>query len=519
VSRAARVLLAAVLVLAAALRAWNLDWEIGRAYHADEPHKVAAARALLDEGFADTGYFNHPYLILEGAAGVSLACGPLLPGRLSAEERVKLAGRAFSAIAGVLTVLAAFLLAREAARGIPGASAGAAEGAGLLAAALLAVAPAAVVHSRYFKEDAALALWTTLALRFALRVARGGGAWDLVLSTVAAALALSTKWSGGLALLLPPAAAALRWTGPGAPALPWRRAVSGGLGLAALAAGVFLLVNPQVLLYPDGVLADLRWEAGHAAGEGHGLPVSTAAWFGGWHLVRSLVPGLTVPLLAAGGFGLALAAATRERGILLLAGFGLLWYAAHEASPLKPPPDAMRYMVPLAPVLCAGAGLLLPFALRFPPLAGRTAGPAAALALFVGFLPALRTVEVTAGIARDTRTAALEWCLANLPPDEFPWCDPYGPSLPRLVYDSPWAREGGADFSAPDVPTFITTSSFSRDRYYERGTGDSPVVRRARAYYDRIEKEWGEPIVVFEAPGGPFAFHNPVIRVYRRPHR
>jgi hypothetical protein len=72
-----------------------------------------------------------------------------------------------------------------------------------------------------------------------------------------------------------------------------------------------------------------------------------------FHLRESLWPGLGTPLLALGLIGLAapfVAARERRMPLALIASFTLLWYAVHEATPLKPFPDFSRYMLPLVPL-------------------------------------------------------------------------------------------------------------------------------------------------------------------------
>jgi hypothetical protein len=64
--------------------------------------------------------------------------------------------------------------------------------------------------------------------------------------------------------------------------------------------------------------------------------------WGLFHLRESLWPGLGTPLFALGLIGLAaplIAARERRMPLFLVAGFTLLWYAVHEATPLKPFPD------------------------------------------------------------------------------------------------------------------------------------------------------------------------------------
>ena len=76
--------------------------------------------------------------------------------------------------------------------------------------------------------------------------------------------------------------------------------------------------------------------------------------YGLFHLRESLLPGLGWPLLTLGMLGLTTpiwAPPERRQGLLVIAGFALVWYAIHELTPLKPFPGFARYTLPLAPLL------------------------------------------------------------------------------------------------------------------------------------------------------------------------
>ena len=104
------------------------------------------------------------------------------------------------------------------------------------------------------------------------------------------------------------------------------------------------------------------------------MPLPLRLTWGLFHLRESLWPGLGTPLFALGLIGLAaplVAARERRMPLLLIASFTLLWYAVHEATPLKPFPDFSRYMLPLVPLLISSARPLSTSCCR----AGTVAGP------------------------------------------------------------------------------------------------------------------------------------------------
>jgi hypothetical protein len=71
--------------------------------------------------------------------------------------------------------------------------------------------------------------------------------------------------------------------------------------------------------------------------------------------------------------------------LFLIAGFILLWYAVHEATPLKPFPDFSRYMLPLVPLfVILGTSFIYELSSRFD-----RRGVIAAIAVLLAAVPAL----------------------------------------------------------------------------------------------------------------------------------
>jgi hypothetical protein len=131
----------------------------------------------------------------------------------------------------------------------------------------------------------------------------------------------------------------------------------------------------------------MHFEYRHAI-EGHDVALPPQLTWGVFHLRESLWPGVGAPLLALGLIGLAAPfVAPRERlmPVALIAAFAVLWYDIHEATPLKPYPNFIRYMLPLVPLLAVlAASFVYEVLSRWD-----RRGVIAALALVLAALPAL----------------------------------------------------------------------------------------------------------------------------------
>jgi hypothetical protein len=181
-----------------------------------------------------------------------------------------------------------------------------------------------------------------------------------------------------------------------------------GLSLG-LSVAVFSLVNYPMFFAPGTFRAGLSFELHHIA-TGHGsLVISPLEWGFAFHLLYSLLPGLTLPVAL-----LALAAlvahllgwrrvSSEDRLWVLTA---LLFYFSAELSPTKPPPDFMRYMLPVVPSLALLAVGGVGRAVRAQRGLGWLGG--LALAGAVGW-SAVTSVRLVAGMSQDTRAVAARW--------------------------------------------------------------------------------------------------------------
>jgi YYY domain-containing protein len=384
--------LAAVLLIAAAARFADLDWDDGQSFHPDERAIVFAVQRMsflpprLDPAFFAYGSFPL-YLI----RGVTSFLGVFEPGLRNDFRSIVLAGRVLSALAGVLTVWALFRLAARL-FGRP---------AGVLAAAFLAVCPLHVQCSHFLATDVMLTLLVVLALHACVDLAERGRRRDALAAGILVGLALATKVSA--APLLVPLLLAV--------ALGDRRERLARAGQGALAlAAAFLVGQPYaVLSFPE------FWrqvaEQGAIVRDAGSVPftiqyVGTTRYaYDAWQMVAwGMGPALGLAALWATGRALWRLRAIRTPGALVLAAWVVPYVLLVGGFEVKYP----RYLLPAYPILLAWAAAWLWDARAT--RTGRVLLPAVALGAAVSGLAFLAIYR-----GPHTAVAASQWVYANLP--------------------------------------------------------------------------------------------------------
>jgi 4-amino-4-deoxy-L-arabinose transferase-like glycosyltransferase len=352
--RAWRLALALVVVAAVGLRLWGVTWSLPAGerlltYHPDEG--VNLVSGVLQDGrlrpHLDLGFYNYGTLyfyVWQAAAAVNSAYGllswpspPAAPSTDSAGALI-LVGRLISVLSAALTVLLCGLITRRL-QGRRG---------GLVAAAVVAVAPLSVIHSRFATVDAFATLLTTAALWASVRACRDGRTWLwLAVAGGLAGLAGAARYNAVLVLAAPLASALCIQA-------PWRRRALYALGAAAACAILFLVACPGAFLNWPRFSADLLFEMRKSR---TGMGLLFAQTGNGWwyHLVTSLRLALGWPLLAAGLAGWALLARRGVREAAPVAAFALVTYALIGAAAVR----FWRYVMPLLPALALGASALV----------------------------------------------------------------------------------------------------------------------------------------------------------------
>ena len=337
--------LAGILLFALASRLTDLGFDDGHAFHPDERAVAFAVERLsfqplqLDPHFF--AYGSLPFYLARAAASLVSRWRPL------DFEGLLLLGRTLSALAGFLTVLALFRLARA----LHGPEVA------LLAAGLLSACVLHIQHSHFMTGESLLTLLALLSLGFGVRLARYGRSRDALLAGGMAGLALATKASA--APLLAPLGVALLLSAYKSGR--WRTALTqGALALGGLLAA-FALGEPYAFLDFPEFRRQLLEQAGMVRHAGS-LPY-TLQYVGatpylydlGQMVLWGMAPALGLAVLwAAGRRSLGFLRERRGEDAVLLA-----WVLPFVAITGSFQVKFMRYLLPAYPVLILWAAAWL----------------------------------------------------------------------------------------------------------------------------------------------------------------
>lgn len=334
-----------VLVLAAAVRLWGIDFGLPHTMCRPDEETVAALALRFFKGHFRTNFFSYPPLFMYIAAAlyaIAFAVGKLVGifssggffGALSSLTpwTFILIDRLASAACGVASVAILYtigrrLLDRTTAR---------------VAAAFLSLAFLHVRDSHFGVTDITATCIILASFYFTVRFAKDGRSKDMVRSAVLVGLAASTKYTAlliGIPALAAVAGLSLR---PSRCKWPTRIRRLANFGLVALFA--LLAMMPSAMANWRQFFAGLYQEFGHLMA-GHGLLLGR-----GWivHLTTSLRYGLGLPLLIASIVGLIWMARMSPRRAFLLGLFPVAYFLMMGRGYTV----FARYMLPIIPFLC-----------------------------------------------------------------------------------------------------------------------------------------------------------------------
>lgn len=400
-----------IVLVALLLRLSRLGWGLPGLLHPDEHRYLGPAVVMAARGDLNPHYFENPslmiythLLVFQLLTPQSIAFHTLNQlANLGIQDPrgdflLMLAVRGVSGIAGVATVVAAYLTGRE----LFG------RRAGLYAACLLAVSFLHVRNSHYSTNDVLATALLAFSLLFSVRIYSRGAVSDYLLAGVFGGLAASTKYSAGLFPLAMAAAHLARTLRSGGRGFP------STLDLLLPAAGVvsllaFLAGTPYALLDHPHFLAGFRSQFGYGAAPWQGQEAQPSAVL----FLSTLVQGFGLVPLALALLGVALASGRSRWPLAILLSVPAAYLLFMSGQRLF----FARFAIPLLPFVSILAG----YAIN--EIAGRWRGSpwgrrlallvlAAALVQPVAF--SLKHDAITG--QADTRFQAAAWIDANVPP-------------------------------------------------------------------------------------------------------
>jgi 4-amino-4-deoxy-L-arabinose transferase-like glycosyltransferase len=411
-SRAEHAAIALILLFAAGMRLWHIDFGLPALNDPDEPVFIMTALDMLREGRLNPGWFGHPAtllfyllaLVIVGVAGIGRAVGHWAstdafvaavfadPATIVLPMRVMIAGF------GVASVAMTWRIGRRIAGPVVG----------LIAALLLSINALHVELSQVIRTDMLVTLLMGWCLLHALAIVGSGRPRDHVLAGVAAGLACATKWPALLVLVAPVLAGTANWDRTregeaGATRSPLCRA----LVAPAVATLTLVLVSPYLALDWRTVLQDLHGEARpiHLGATGFGLLGNL--WWYIRHPFYETFGAAGLVLTAIGGGALAALPGWR---MVVLPAFALLLLALSAQSLVW-----ARWIAPLLPLTALMAAMgLRRLTVLMPMGKARNVAGVVVLAIVISSM-AQSTLSQQTMRAHDPRQAAAAWILRHVP--------------------------------------------------------------------------------------------------------
>ena len=399
-TRTVWIALLLVVILAAALRIWGMDYGVPHpTVRPDEERIVGRAQHILATGDLNPVSYAYPGLMIHLnalALGVFAWVGRLLGFYDSLfdfllDVAVTRPGlhyvicRAVSVAMGVGTVVATFFLAREGYRS---------QVVGLVAALALATNYLHVRDSHFATVDIGMTFFVALSLVFAIKASSNHRWKNYLLAGLFAGAAAAAKYNAGLVILAPVAACASGM-------LRGRNGIVPRLLVALVVmVAAFALLSPYSLIYYPAALDELAGVRRYVYGEGG----ARALWV---HLKVTFPEGYGWLFFIAAVAGIVRAVWLRRPADLTLLAFLVPFFLLVASVDTVFP----RYVLPLTPILSVLAAELVVSS-----LAGRRRSlVVAATVALVG--PGLwKSVQVDRLLAReDTRLMASHWVAENLP--------------------------------------------------------------------------------------------------------
>lgn len=425
-----------IISIALLLRIWGLGYDLPYVYHPDEPGLITIIQNIFKTGDLNPRSFHYPSLFFyinsayyfpyylfgklfgyfkdksDILAPISLAMGTTWAPMPS----VVLLGRWVTVIFGVGTVGLAYWLGKS----LEGRSL-----VGVLAAGLLAISPANVMHSRYVTPDTFVTFFAVAALLAIVRVYQHGGLRHYIMAGIAIGLTASSKYNGALIASALLVAHFMRYgkTGFREPRLYLT------LFISAL---TFLATTPFAILDFPRFMRDLKFEALHYSTGHAGMEGDSFRWYLGYMWKTAGIVYLIAFISIIYGI------LNRSKYIILVSSFPIIYFGFISNFQVRND----RTFLPITPFLFVLFAIFCDRMIEFTRnLKGHTGGVIlrgimAGILIGAVFQPALKTIEDTSRLLIvDSRETARIWIDQNLPPGSRIAIESYSPFIdPKKFY-------------------------------------------------------------------------------------
>ena len=401
------LILSGILLLAAGLRFWGIDYGLPQFLFPDESKYIRLAQTYLkDHRVVNPHYYLNPPFFSHVVLGtVALLDSLHVP--IGERDQLVIVSRILSAFLGSLSVLLLFLIGRP----LSG------KRVGLVAASLLAVNFLAVRSSHQGVNDMIMLTLLLLCIYAFVRGTSGELAAaklhrGMALAALIGGIGVSTKYNAAIGLVPVGVFMLLRWGG-------WIRAGLLGQRRSAMLREAGTLVGWFVL----GVLAGNPWilDTPKEVWEGFSLQMDVAeeCWPGqeltpmSLQVAKALAQGSGVAILLLAGFGVVLVARGRHLALQLITLMTLVYlaYFAFVSKALF-----ARFLIPSLPGICLLAAISIERLASCVTSRFRTAFLVALVGLSLSqpLYNSLRHLRILS--QPDTRTSAAQWAVRHIPP-------------------------------------------------------------------------------------------------------
>lgn len=408
--------LAAILLIAAALRLYGIDFGLPALLDPDELIFIGGAHQLFESGTLNPGWFGHPAtttIYVVGLVAATVLGTGLATGHFANPDAF---GQALFLNPGIVVlpgrvVMAAFGVACVALTARLAVQLGGGRLAALVAGGLMAVNPVNITWSQVIRSDIMALTFLLLAALASVNVMEREQPRDRFAACLFIALAITSKWPFAVAFLSLIGALYLRTRATGATQGFSRVALAREVAVAgAVCVLLVIAISPHLLLDYPTLLSNLQGEAkvGHLGGT-LGGPVDNLIYY----VTEAVFSGLGLLGSALAVVGLFLTRGNRAFWALVGVPAALLLAVIVSQAVVWE-----RWAIPLFPALSIAAGFA---AERFwTSIANRAVALRSAAALGVTVLLAGPPVAAANTRAHerlaDNRRLATNWARANLPP-------------------------------------------------------------------------------------------------------